>query len=672
MIYQEALEYLNSFAKFGSNLGLQRMEVLLERIGNPERTLNVIHVAGTNGKGSLCAMVGSILLEAGYNVGMYTSPHLSSFTERIKINGRDIEEDDVARALTKLKPHVEAVSTIPNVGHPTEFEVITTLALMYFAEKSLDYVILEVGLGGRLDATNVVEPHISVITHIDYDHMERLGNTLSEIAAEKGGIIKSETLTVIGPQEPEAMNVLKKIAEGKGAPLITVDKSGDKSAYDIVYSNAKSFGYSTIFDVACSGSGWRYEHLRTSLLGEHQATNGAIAIGVIEGLNRKGAKISEDAIRLGLLRTIWPGRLEVVNERPIVLLDGAHNLDGARALRKSIQEIFDKKSLASNILVTGILGDKDVDKMLEILMPMADGVVTTLPDSPRAMAPELLAEKVRKYCHKVEVESDPIKAVYKGLSMVGQNGMVCVCGSLYLIGAIRPYLVRKRRVTIFVGAFGSGKTEVAINYSIRCARRGEKVKLVDLDIVNPYFRSREMRSRLQKEGVEVIYSTLESDKPDLPALSPKILSALYDPEASVIFDVGGDDLGATVLGRFESALKEIDYDMYFVVNTFRPLTQDVEGILCMCQEISKISRLQGSGLICNINLGEEIKSADIINGYNIIKKASNSINLPIRFISINERLIKEIVEADINAHFQEEIFPLKLFMRLPWLKYGET
>jgi dihydrofolate synthase/folylpolyglutamate synthase len=670
MTYTEALDYLRSLTKFGSNLGLERMEAILRRLGNPEKGLKVIHVAGTNGKGSLCAMLSSILYEAGYRVGLYTSPHLSSFTERIRVDGREIPEDDLIGLIEELTPIIEEVSAIPELGHPTEFEVTTVLGFMYFARQSLDFVILEVGLGGRLDATNVVTPVVSAITHIDFDHMERLGNTLPQIAFEKAGIIKPGVMTVVGLQEAPAIDVIKRVALEKGAPLIRVGPAGD-DGYHVTYNEIKPHLYWTTFSGASSMGGWEYSDLRVSLIGEHQGINAAVALGVVEALRSQGVELSEGAVRLGLLRTIWPGRLEMVGERPMVLLDGAHNPDGARALRKSLDN-FSWGRDGKTILVAGMLADKEVDKVVDILGPVAHGVVTTLPDSLRALPAEELAEKMRRHSPWVEVENSPERAVERGLAMAEPHDIVCICGSFYLVGAVRPELLHRRRVVIFAGAFGSGKTEVAINYSIRCARRGEKVRLIDLDIVNPYFRSRELQGRLAAYGVEVIYSSIQSADADLPALSPKILGALHDAHATTIFDVGGDDLGATVLGGFQSILEEIGYDMYFVLNPFRPLTHNQGDLLQMCHSISQASRLSGSGLIANPNLGDETQVMDIVKGYDIIKKAVDSINLPVRFISINEKLIGDIAKADRELRFEEEIFPLKLFMKLPWLRDEET
>ena len=349
MDYKESLKYIEETHKFGIRLGLDNMSKLLELLGNPQDKLNIIHVAGTNGKGSTCSFITSILKEAGYKVGLYTSPYLETFTERIRINGENIPEKDVARIVTLIKEKIEQMVS-EGYSYPTEFEIVTTMAFYYYYEQGVDFVALEVGLGGRYDATNIIKKSdLSVITSISLDHVGILGDTVAKIAYEKAGIIKENGVVVVYDQSDEAKNVIKDICKEKNAKYIEV-KFDD---INIKKSNINS----QVFD--CTIIGQRYKDLEIKLIGDHQVNNSVLALSAIEILNQlKHLNINKDDIRRGLINTRWPGRIEKILNRPTFIIDGAHNEDGARSLAKAIEKNFKGKKAT---LLIGTLEDKDID-----------------------------------------------------------------------------------------------------------------------------------------------------------------------------------------------------------------------------------------------------------------------------------------------------------------------
>ncbi len=431
MNWQDAVAYLESLSRFGSNLGLERMEKLLARIGNPHREINCLHIAGTNGKGSTVAMLSAVLQEAGLRVGTYTSPHLSSFCERIAINGEPISQAAVTELVEELAPEARAVDGL------TKFEFLTAMAFCYFQRQKPELVLLEVGLGGRLDATNVAAPVACGITHLALEHTQRLGNTLSAIAWEKAGIIKPGRPVVTAPQETEARCVLERRAKELGAPLWQV--ASWPEAGQIRYRGRA-------FSLAGSEADfWLGEHfwpqVAVGLLGRHQLTNAGVALGLAQiayrgGLVKLSAESWQQAVYRGLAQARWPGRLEFFSGQPSLLLDGAHNPDGMRTLAGAIREFF---SCAKPMLVLGILGDKDAQQMLSILAPLAGSIVLTRPDNPRALEPESLAAIARRFCKKVEVIPEPALALERALN---QRELVVVAGSLYLVGQLRPSILR--------------------------------------------------------------------------------------------------------------------------------------------------------------------------------------------------------------------------------------
>ncbi|MCM1566534.1 MAG: folylpolyglutamate synthase/dihydrofolate synthase family protein [Candidatus Dehalobacter alkaniphilus] len=431
--YEKTLEYIKNLTKFGINLGLERIKALLDRLDHPEKKLKVIHIGGTNGKGSTTAMLQSIMKQAGYRAGMFTSPHLHDFRERITINGEMISPEDVVSGINKLKPHLEEMVSL-GIEHPTEFEVCTALALCYFAERQPDLVLLEVGLGGEIDSTNVVTPLISVLTSIGMDHMDYLGDTLQAITGVKAGIIKDGVPVVTSSDKPEVLKVIEERAAQKGSRMIEVGRDvhwrhpGDGS---------QRFGY--------EGLCWSYPDLELALLGEHQFTNAAAALAVCEVLvETYSLDISESAVREGLKAVRWPGRLELLLRNPRVLLDGAHNADGMMSLAKALQQYAGGPLRRNRLLLClGMLRDKEIEKAVEIIAPLADKIIVTKPDSPRAGDWEYVARIAEKYLTQENVLTveDPAGAVRKGLEIMKPGDLLCVTGSLYMISGVRKFLL---------------------------------------------------------------------------------------------------------------------------------------------------------------------------------------------------------------------------------------
>ncbi|HOQ36754.1 MAG TPA: folylpolyglutamate synthase/dihydrofolate synthase family protein [Acetivibrio sp.] len=420
MNYDQAIEYIHGTSKFGVKLGLENVKTLLDLMGNPHKNLRYVHVAGTNGKGSTVAFIGSILVESGYRVGIYTSPFIQRFTERIRINNDEISKEDLARIASFVREKVE-IMVSKGFNHPTEFEIVTAIAFQYFFEQDCDIVVLEVGLGGRFDSTNVIDdPLVSVITTISYDHMDILGDTLSKIAFEKAGIIKDGTNVVLYPQADEAERVFEEVCKEKKAKL-------NKISFDV----AKILGFSI------DGQEFNYKEmksLRISLLGKHQIKNAVTAIEAVSVLREKGYNITEDSIRKGLLKAKWPGRLEVLCRKPVFIIDGAHNLEGARALTGFLKEYFPQNKI---VFIMGILKDKEYLSIIEEVVPYAKYIITVTPQNKRALPAKELSEIIKRYCNNI-VTSDTIEgAVKKSLELTPEDGLICAFGSLYYIGEVR-------------------------------------------------------------------------------------------------------------------------------------------------------------------------------------------------------------------------------------------
>ncbi len=425
MNYNESLKYIEETHKFGMRLGLDNIEKLLELLGNPQDKLNIIHVAGTNGKGSTCSFITSILKGSGYKVGLYTSPYLETFTERIRINGINIPQEDVARIVTLIKKKIDYM--VANGYHyPTEFEIVTAMAFYYYYEQNVDFVALEVGLGGRYDATNVIKTSkVSVITSISLDHVGILGDTIAKIAYEKGGIIKENGVAIVYDQSDEAKDVIKSICKEKNAQYIEARFDNVK----IIKSDINSQTYS------CKLMDKKYNDLEIELIGEHQINNSIVALNTIEYLNKtENLNINEDAIRLGLINTRWPGRIEKIMDKPTFIIDGAHNEDGAKSLARALEKNFNNKK---STLLIGMLEDKDIDGVLDILMPYFDKVITTTPDNPRAIDCEILKEKISKYTDDVISNSNIEEDVKYTFDNAGEDDVIISAGSLYMIGTVR-------------------------------------------------------------------------------------------------------------------------------------------------------------------------------------------------------------------------------------------
>ena len=435
MNYEESLKYIENTHKFGIKLGLDSTGKLLELLGNPQDNLNVIHVAGTNGKGSVCSFISNILKEEGYKVGLYTSPYLETFTERIRVNGENIQEEDVARIITLIKDKIDIMIS-EGYSSPTEFEIVTAMAFYYYNEKNMDYVVLEVGLGGRYDSTNVIKnPLVSVLVSISLDHIGVLGDTIGKIAYEKAGIIKENGTAIVYKQVKEAENIIKEVCEKQNAKYIEVN-------FDDVLVK-KSDIYSQVYD--CTIMDEKFDNIEIKLIGEHQVNNSIVALNVVKFLrDNKNINISNESIKNGLLTTKWPGRIEKIMENPMFIIDGAHNEDGAKSLSKALEKNFPNKKLT---MLIGMLVDKDIDSVLEILMPKFNKVITTTPDSDRAISAEELKNKISKYVDDVVSIKDIDKAVKYTLDNSNEDDVIISAGSLYLIGEVRT-LLKERELII--------------------------------------------------------------------------------------------------------------------------------------------------------------------------------------------------------------------------------
>lgn len=431
MNYNEALQFIHESHKFGMRLGLDNIKKLLELLGNPQNNLKIIHVAGTNGKGSTCSFISSILKESGYKVGLYTSPFLETFTERIRVNGENIREEEVGKIVSLIKEKIE-IMVSEGYSYPTEFEIVTAMAFYYYNQEKVDFVALEVGLGGRYDATNVIDkPVVSAITSISLDHTGILGDTLAKIAFEKGGIIKENCPTIVYPQQEEASEVIKNICAEKKSKYIECDFKN----IEIKSSNINSQIYN------CNINGKELRDLEIKLIGAHQIKNSIVALNVIEYLNDiKITNISEENIRKGLLETKWPGRIEKISENPMFIIDGAHNEEGAKSLANSIDKYFENKN---KILVIGMLEDKDIDSVLDLLIPKFNKVITTTPDNPRAIDANKLKEKIERYNIEVTCKPNIKEAVDYALEISNKDDVIISAGSLYMIGNVRTIIVNK-------------------------------------------------------------------------------------------------------------------------------------------------------------------------------------------------------------------------------------
>lgn len=422
MNYEEAINYIEGRAIFGSRPGFERINALLDALDHPEREIKYVHIAGTNGKGSVCTTTANILSSAGYKTGLFTSPFVSDFRERIMLDGEFIPKEALVKFCERVKEITDKLDSEDN--SPTEFEVITAIAFLFYKSVQCDIVVLEVGLGGLLDSTNVIDtPLVSAIVSLSFDHMGVLGNTIEEIAAQKAGIIKENGITISAPHQPiGALKVLEDTAKEKHNKFIVADPSSITELHQDINGNLIKVNKNEIL---------------LKLLGPHQIDNLSVTLAIIDALKAQGFDISESAIKQGIEKTTIPARVEVISNDPLVILDGGHNEDGAHALANTIKQYI-KKDIT---LVIGVMADKEVDAVLGHLAPLAKRVVTTTPSNPRAMSADDLAAKANAFCKEIMAENDPCKAFDLARSLTGADEALIVCGSLYLAGDVRTHMV---------------------------------------------------------------------------------------------------------------------------------------------------------------------------------------------------------------------------------------
>jgi dihydrofolate synthase / folylpolyglutamate synthase len=425
MNYEEALQYIHSPKYNNMRLGLDNIRSLMSALGNPQKQLKFVHIAGTNGKGSVASYLSHILEKAGYKTGLFTSPFIERFNERVKVNQEDISDDSLAKITEMIKKIIEKeqIST-------TEFEIMSAIAFQYFYEQQCDIVVLEVGLGGRLDSTNVIEhPLLSIITSIGLDHQAFLGSTLTEIAGEKAGIIKENTPVLLYSQEKEAEDIVYRIAREKKSLVFQPDFSQITNISTDL--SGQSFNYKALKD------------LKVTLLGEHQLKNAAVVIEAVQLLKENGIYIDENALRLGLAETKWPGRFEIIHHDPIIVIDGAHNIDSINALVDNLTKYFHDNKI---IAILGILKDKDVEEMIEGVSTVIDSFITVTPNNPRAMKAEDLACRLTDKNQLAQVSQSFEEAIDLAIELAGKDGIICSFGSLYYIGEIRKIMKSEKYV----------------------------------------------------------------------------------------------------------------------------------------------------------------------------------------------------------------------------------
>ena len=416
MTYEEALKYIHSVNWVGSKLGLERTRELLEKLGNPQKELKFIHIAGTNGKGSTAAMLSSILERAGYRTGLYTSPFINRFNERMQVNGEQIPDGTLAELTDHIRPYADAMEDAP-----TEFELITALAMEYFRREKCGIVVLEVGMGGELDSTNVIEaPEAAVIAAMGLDHVKELGPTMADIARAKAGIIKPGCDVVSYGGNEEADPVFRQVCAEKGARLRSPDLPAIVPGEFGLYG--QSFSYKN------------WKDLSIPLIGNYQMNNAAVALETVAVLRERGWNISDEAVREGLKNTRWPARFEVLRRDPVFIVDGGHNPHGIRATAESLRRLFPGKKIT---FVTGVMADKDVESILGLIVPLAAEFFTVRPDNPRAMAAEELASRIQALGAKATPCGSVADGVARAIEAEGRDGVACALGSLYMSGEVR-------------------------------------------------------------------------------------------------------------------------------------------------------------------------------------------------------------------------------------------
>lgn len=426
---EETLQWIHGLIPHGIKPGTKRMEWMLARIDHPERNIRAVHVGGTNGKGSTVCYLWHIYQEAGFKVGTFISPYITSFNERIMVNGRPISDQDLIKAANRVYPLTKAVDAETDLGEPTEFEVVTMLSFVYFGKMNkCDLVIYEVGLGGRLDSTNVIHPLVSVITNVAMDHMKQLGSTIASIAREKAGIIKNGVGIITTAEDPDALTVIRQTAEAKRSNLYVLgrefrvrslghDKMGEHFSFDALYLHE--------------------EDLTIRMKGEHQLKNAAAALMAVEYLNTfYGITAEEDEIRSGLEKTAWPGRFEQMSAKPLIVIDGAHNVQGTEALVQTVTRYYSDRKIH---VLYAALEDKQYVQMVRIIGKAAADLTLTTFAYPRAAGSELLY-KASGHDKKREI-ADWKDALHRLIRETGEDEVLLICGSLYFISAVRHYLL---------------------------------------------------------------------------------------------------------------------------------------------------------------------------------------------------------------------------------------
>lgn len=422
MTYEEALEYIHGVSWTFCKPGLDRISALCEALGNPQDSLRFVHVAGTNGKGSFCSMLDSVMRAAGYKVGLYTSPYITEFGERMRVMGENIKREVLAEITDYVRPIADSMT-----DKPTEFELITAIAFEYFKREGCDIVILEAGMGGRLDSTNIIKtPELSVITGIALDHTAFLGDTVEKIAAEKAGIIKRGTPVLFGGEDAAAAAVISASADTKGAEYLT-------PCYEKI-ENLTSTLRGTSFDYKA------HRDIKINLLGLYQPKNAALVLEAVDALRAKGYSIPDSAVYAGLESAVWHARFEIINHLPLVIFDGAHNPQGVTSAVESIAHYFGERKVA---VLTGVLADKDYEFIAEKIARVAAYVYTITPDNPRALSAEDYAKTLSKYGVLAKATSGISEAVALAVSEVDKNGDALVClGSLYTYADITAEIAR--------------------------------------------------------------------------------------------------------------------------------------------------------------------------------------------------------------------------------------
>ena len=416
----QAIEYIHSLEKFSIKPGMERIRAICDALGNPQDKLKIIHIAGTNGKGSTSTVISNILIESGYSTGLFISPYVTDFRERIQFNGKMIAEEELAECVGKVKAVIEELSS--NGIQPTEFEAITAAAFLYFEKKSCDYVVLEVGLGGRLDSTNIIKSScVSVITSVSFDHTAVLGNTIEEIAAEKSGIIKNGNKTVVYPfQNEKAMNVISEKCNEMNSTLIIPDVD-----------------FLSIGEESLEGTSAEYKGIKflLPLSGEHMVYNTCTAIEAVKALD---CGVSDDNISSGIGKSVMPARTELICKNPVILLDGGHNEGCANALSLFIEKHLKGKRI---VMVSSMMADKDYMSYLRIVAPFAETFIATKADVPRALDADSLCKSASEFCKNCLSLENPVDAILEAEKMLGEDDVLIVCGSFYLAGEIRNNLL---------------------------------------------------------------------------------------------------------------------------------------------------------------------------------------------------------------------------------------